>query len=53
MKPITQTKTTTKDTSKMAALPRDNGEATAPVRAKAPQAQCCAKTSKVTMGCHD
>ncbi len=53
MKPITQTKTRNKDAPKMNALPRDNGEATPTVRAKAPQAQCCAKTSQATMGCHD
>ena len=53
MKPITQTKSTTKDTARTTPLPRDNGDAVAPVRAKAPQAQCCAKTSQATMGCHD
>ena len=53
MKPITQTKTANKETPKMTGLPRDTGEATPTVRAKAPQAQCCAKTSRATMGCHD
>lgn len=46
MKPITQSKTP------KAQAPQANGKAAAPQSPKK-QAQCCAKVSRITAGCHD
>lgn len=46
MKPITQDKTTIKEPRTTAATP----DVAAPQKATA---QCCAKVSRVTMGCHN
>lgn len=46
MKPITKTKTPAPDAQRTATT-------TAPTTQEKPQAQCCAKVSRATMGCHD
>jgi len=46
MKPITKTKTQAPEAQKTAA---STDQATPPK----PPAQCCAKVSRATMGCHD